>query len=174
MRSVARPALARDHRPLFRGRATRPRRASSRCSAARSDARSGATLGSLFAQYGDAIRDGKVKILIQFGPRRSPRVPDVPLLQDLVTSERDKQIAEVVGMPAVVGPGYWMAPGVPEDRLAAVRKAFEATVVDPAFLATAKQIQPRDRGEAGHGGAGGSERGRRLSEGSCWSRRRRC
>ena len=105
------------------------------------DARSGATLGSLFAQYGDAIRDGKVKILIQFGPRRSPRVPDVPLLQDLVTSERDKQIAEVVGMPAVVGPGYWMAPGVPEDRLAAVRKAFEATVVDPAFLATAKQIR---------------------------------
>ena len=105
------------------------------------DARSGATLTSLFAQYADAIRDGKLNVLIQFGPRRSKRLPDVPLLQDLVTNERDKQIAEVLGMPATVGPGYWMAPGVPEERLAMVRKAFEATGADPAFLASAKQVR---------------------------------
>ena len=105
------------------------------------DARSGASLSSLFSQYADAIRDGQLHVLIQFGPRRSKRIPQVPLLQDLVTGERDKQIAEVLGLPATVGPGYWMAPGVPDDRLAAVRKAFEATIVDPAFLASAKQVR---------------------------------
>ncbi len=105
------------------------------------DARSGATLGSLFAQYGNAIRDHKLNVLIQFGPQRSPRLPDVPLLQDLVTSARAKQIAEILGLPATVGPGYWMAPDVPEERIAAMRKAFEATVVDPAFLASAKQVR---------------------------------
>lgn len=105
------------------------------------DARSGASLTSLFAQHGDEIRNGTLNVLIQFGPRRSKRLPDVPLLQDLVTSERDKQIAAVLGLPATVGPGYWMTPGVPDDRLALIRKAFEATMADPAFLASAKQVK---------------------------------
>ena len=65
----------------------------------------------------------------------------MPLLQDLLTSDRDKQIAAVLGLPATVGPGYWMAPGVPEDRLALVRKAFEETLADPAFLASAQQAK---------------------------------
>jgi tripartite-type tricarboxylate transporter receptor subunit TctC len=105
------------------------------------DARSGATLGSLFAQYGDAIHEGKLNVLIQFGPQRSPRLPAVPLLQDLVTTARDKQIAEILGLPATIGPGYWMAPDVPDERIATLRKAFEATATDPAFLASAKQVR---------------------------------
>jgi tripartite-type tricarboxylate transporter receptor subunit TctC len=105
------------------------------------DARSGASLSSLFAQHADWIRDGKINILIQFGPRRSPRIPDVPLLQDLLTSERDRQIAAVIGLPPTVGPGYWMAPGVPEEALAIVRKAFEAMIADPAFAASARQVK---------------------------------
>jgi tripartite-type tricarboxylate transporter receptor subunit TctC len=105
------------------------------------DARSGASLSSLFAQHADWIRDGKINILIQFGPRRSPRIPDVPLLQDLLASERDRQIAAVIGLPATVGPGYWMAPGVPEEPIATVRKAFEAMIADPAFVAAARQVR---------------------------------
>jgi tripartite-type tricarboxylate transporter receptor subunit TctC len=105
------------------------------------DARSGASLSSLFAQHADWIRDGKINILIQFGPRRSPRIPDVPLLQDLLTSERDRQIAAVIGLPATVGPGYWMAPGVPEEAIATVRKAFEAMIADPAFAAAVRQVR---------------------------------
>ena len=58
-----------------------------------------------------------------------------------MANARDKQLAEVLGLPATVGPGYWMAPGVPDDRLAMVRKAFEAAVADPAFLASAKQVK---------------------------------
>jgi tripartite-type tricarboxylate transporter receptor subunit TctC len=105
------------------------------------DARSGASVSSLFAQHADWIRDGKINILIQFGPRRSPRIPDVPLLQDLLTSERDRQIAAVIGLPPTVGPGYWMAPGVPAEALAIVRKAFEAMIADPAFAAAARQVR---------------------------------
>jgi tripartite-type tricarboxylate transporter receptor subunit TctC len=105
------------------------------------DARSGASLTSLFAQHGEAIRKGTLNVLIQFGPRRSKRLPDVPLLQDLLARERDRQIAAVIGLPATVGPGYWMAPGVPEDHLAMVRKAFEATLADPAFRASAQQAK---------------------------------
>ena len=62
-------------------------------------------------------------------------------MQDLLASERDKQIAALLGLPATVGPGYWIAPGVPEDRLDMVRKAFEQTVADRAFLTDAAQAK---------------------------------
>jgi tripartite-type tricarboxylate transporter receptor subunit TctC len=105
------------------------------------DARSGASLSSLFAQHADWVRDRKINILIQFGPRRSRLIPDVPLLQDLLASERDRQIAAVIGLPPTVGPGYWMAPGVPDEALRIVRTAFEAMIIDPAFTVGARQVK---------------------------------
>ena len=101
------------------------------------DGRSGANLTScLRAAW---IRDGKINILVQIGGRRDPLLPQVPLLQEFLTSARDRQIAAVASLPTTVGPGYWMAPGVPEESLAILRKAFDAMVADPQFLAEAKQ-----------------------------------
>jgi tripartite-type tricarboxylate transporter receptor subunit TctC len=105
------------------------------------DGRSGASLSSLFAQHADWVRDRKINILIQFGPRRSRLIPDVPLLQDLLTNERDRQIADVIALPTTVGPGYWMAPGVPDEALRTVRAAFERMIADPAFIAGARQVK---------------------------------
>jgi tripartite-type tricarboxylate transporter receptor subunit TctC len=105
------------------------------------DGRSGASLSSLFAQHADWVRDRKINILIQFGPRRSRLIPDVPLLQDLLTNERDRQIAAVVGLPTTVGPGYWMAPGVSDEALRTVRAAFARMIADPAFIAGARQLK---------------------------------
>jgi tripartite-type tricarboxylate transporter receptor subunit TctC len=65
----------------------------------------------------------------------------VPLLQDLVQSEQDRQIATAVSLPTTVGPGYWMAPGVPEEALRIVRKAFDMMMADPQLLADARRIK---------------------------------
>ena len=46
-----------------------------------------------------------------------------PLLQ-ILTSERDRQIAIVASPPTTVGPGYWMAPEVPDATLVIVRRAL--------------------------------------------------
>jgi tripartite-type tricarboxylate transporter receptor subunit TctC len=105
------------------------------------DGRSGASLSSLFSQHADWIRDGKIDILLQFGVKRDPALPAVPLLQELATTDRDRQIAAVVSLPTTVGPAYWMAPGVPQEALRIVREAFDATVADPQFLADAKAIK---------------------------------
>jgi tripartite-type tricarboxylate transporter receptor subunit TctC len=105
------------------------------------DGRSGASLSSLFAQHSDWIRDRKINILLQFGAKRAAKIPDVPLLQDLLTNERDRQIAVAVSLPTTVGPAYWMAPGVPEEALRLVRKAFHAMIADPELHADARQIK---------------------------------
>lgn len=105
------------------------------------DGRSGASLSSLFAQHADWIRDGKINILLQFGAKRDPALPQVPLLQELIRSERDRQIAAVVSLPTNVGPGYWMAPGVPEEALGILREGFASTAADPQFLADAREVR---------------------------------
>jgi tripartite-type tricarboxylate transporter receptor subunit TctC len=113
------------------------------------DGRSGANLTGLFAKHGDWIRDGKINILLQIGEKRDPELPKVPLLQDLVRNERDRQIATVVSLPTTVGPGYWMAPGTPDEALQILRRAFEAMLASPQFVAEAKTAQLEIRAKTG-------------------------
>lgn len=68
-------------------------------------------------------------------------MPQIPLLQELVRDARERQVAALVSLPTSVGPGYWLAPGVPEAALRSLRAGFAATVADPQFLADAKEIQ---------------------------------
>jgi len=113
------------------------------------DGRSGANLTSIFARRADWVRERKINFLLQIGNRRDPLLPDVPLLQDLLTSERDRQIATVASLPTTVGPGYWMAPEVPDAMLAIVRRAFEAAIKDPGLLADAKALSLEVRPKTG-------------------------
>ena len=113
------------------------------------DGRSGANLTSIFARRADWVSERKINFLLQIGNRRDPLLPDVPLLQDLLTSERDRQIATVASLPRTVGPGYWMAPEVPDATLAIVRRAFEAAIKDPALLADTKALNLEMRPKTG-------------------------
>jgi hypothetical protein len=113
------------------------------------DGRSGANLTSIFARHADWVRDRKINFLLQIGNRRDPLLPQVPLLQDLLTSERDHQIATVASLPTTVGPGYWMAPEVPDATLAIVRRGFEVAIRDQAFLADAKTLNLEVRPKTG-------------------------
>jgi tripartite-type tricarboxylate transporter receptor subunit TctC len=63
--------------------------------------------------------------------------PDVPLLKDLVADPRDKQIAELLGGNMILGRGWLAPPGVPADRVAALRTAFKKSFEDPEAIAGA-------------------------------------
>lgn len=63
--------------------------------------------------------------------------PDVPLLKDLVTDPADKKIAELMAGNMVLGRGWLAPPGVPADRLAALRAAFKSAIEDPEVIAGA-------------------------------------
>jgi tripartite-type tricarboxylate transporter receptor subunit TctC len=89
----------------------------------------------------DWLRDGKLIPLVQFGlePINDPRLKGVPLLTDLVQDEGDRKIARVYSTVAMLGRPMLVGPGVPKDRLEALRAAYGAMVNDPAFLADAKK-----------------------------------
>jgi tripartite-type tricarboxylate transporter receptor subunit TctC len=96
---------------------------------------------SFAAQKPDWIRDKKINFLVQFGFQKQPELPDVPLMLDLVHTDEARQIATVVTLPTAVGYGHWVAPGVPADRVATLRGAYEETVKDKALLADAEKAQ---------------------------------
>ncbi len=86
----------------------------------------------------DWVRDKKIDILVQIGLTKAPDLPDVPLMIDLATNEEDRKIMHLFSVSGVVGRPLYTSPGVPDDRVRALRSAFMATMKDPKFLADAK------------------------------------
>ena len=88
----------------------------------------------------DWVRDKKIHIIAQVGLTRAPDLPDVPLITDLATNEEDRAALRLLSAPATVGRPYFTTPGVPADRVKALRDAFSAMVKDEAFLEDAKKL----------------------------------
>ena len=94
-------------------------------------------LASLLAASPDWLREKKVSVLVQIGLRREPQLPDVPLLTELGRNDGEREILGFISKAIAIGRPFGVGPGVPNDRVEALRKAFDATVVDPAFIADA-------------------------------------
>ena len=100
-----------------------------------------APVDALKRRYAKQIADGSFRLLLQFGPAPSKDFPDVPYALDLAKTAADRSLLEVAQGPLGVGYAYMLGPGVPQDRSAALRAAFEATLRDQDFLAEAnKQV----------------------------------
>ena len=75
-----------------------------------------------------------VKLLVQFGLDREPALPDVPFALDLITNADDKLLMQAACAPLAAGRPYVLPPGVPEERVAAMRKALAALFKSAAFV----------------------------------------
>jgi tripartite-type tricarboxylate transporter receptor subunit TctC len=73
--------------------------------------------------------------LIQVGLAKEPDLPDVPLLLDQPVKPEDKALLEFMSRAAMVGRPFATSPGVPAERVAAMRAAIQATLKDPLFIA---------------------------------------
>ncbi|MPZ39732.1 MAG: hypothetical protein GEU95_17065 [Rhizobiales bacterium] len=105
------------------------------------DGRGSDSWASLKANNPDWIRDKKVNILFQVGPKREADLPGPPLLTELAQNDEQKQVLEVISGDAAVGRPILTAPDVPAERVRALRKAFDDTMRDPAFLEAAKKAR---------------------------------
>ena len=93
--------------------------------------------GDLKTQQPDWIRDHKVRIIIQDGYRREADLADVPLIIDQAGNADDRQALDLLLARQTFARPYVAPPGVPHDRLEALRRAFDATVHDAAFVQAA-------------------------------------
>lgn len=80
-------------------------------------------------------RDQTVHILFQYGAAPHPDLKAVPFASDLVTNSNDKTLLAAAGAPLAAGRPIAAPPGIPADRMAALRAAMTATFKDPQFIA---------------------------------------
>jgi hypothetical protein len=87
------------------------------------------------------IKENKLNVIVQMGLDKLRDLPDVPSAIDLVTDPTKKKVLELILIRQEPGRPLAAPPGVPADRLAVLRHAFDATMQDPDFRAEAEKVQ---------------------------------
>jgi tripartite-type tricarboxylate transporter receptor subunit TctC len=95
---------------------------------------------TLLSLNGDWVKDKKVNVIAQWAMKKHPDLPNVPMVLDLAKTEADRAAIELIIARLEYGRPYFVPPGVPDDRVQALRRAFDATMKDPEFLADAKKL----------------------------------
>jgi tripartite-type tricarboxylate transporter receptor subunit TctC len=87
------------------------------------------------------LAEKKIHILVQVGLKRHPELKDVPLMQELVKDDLSRQALIFMSADSAIARSIVTAPGTPPERVAALRKAFDAVMKDPELLAEAKKAK---------------------------------
>ena len=98
---------------------------------------SGGSSAEFRARFEPWVREGSARVIMAMGKARDASYPDVPTAMELMTSPEDRQLFEIAFAEQVMGRPFVLPPGVPVERVAALRAAFDATMKDKDFLADA-------------------------------------
>jgi tripartite-type tricarboxylate transporter receptor subunit TctC len=94
---------------------------------------------SIVSKQPQWITENKVVFLVQVGAKREKTLPNVPLLTELAKNENQRRVLQLISSPILLGRPYLAPPGVSNERVAQLRKAFDATMKDADFVAEAKK-----------------------------------
>ena len=94
---------------------------------------------SLQATKPEWVADKKVKILLQYGRKKSPDLLDVPIARDLTKNDEDRMLIDAAMAPLEMGRPFAMAPGVPPEHVRIMRAGMMQTFKDPGFIADANK-----------------------------------
>ena len=102
-------------------------------------------------QHPDWIAQGKVRFLLQFALSRHPEMKDVPTAIEAAETEEQRAIFRAVLNATEIGKPFFTTPGVPAERVEALRRAFDRMTEDAEFKAEFErakvELQPM-KGEA--------------------------
>ncbi len=89
----------------------------------------------------DWLKEGKIRVLLQSGLEPHPDLAGTPRLQSLATTDEDRQVWDLILAPKVMSRPFVLPPDTLAERVAALRKAFEALARDPDFLVDMEKSQ---------------------------------
>lgn len=100
------------------------------------DGRGSDSWASLKSTHPEWLRDNRINILFQVGPRKESDL-DAPLWSALAKTSEERQVLQLLSGDVAVGRPIVTTPDVPAERVLALRRAFDETVKDPDFIAEA-------------------------------------
>jgi tripartite-type tricarboxylate transporter receptor subunit TctC len=95
---------------------------------------------SLKPHLRDWVESGEIVILYQQGLRKHPDIPNIPLVTEFPTDDETRRIIRLQFTAFEVGRPYFVAEGVPADRVAVLRRAFDMTMKDEKLRADADKL----------------------------------
>jgi tripartite-type tricarboxylate transporter receptor subunit TctC len=101
--------------------------------------RCGWSWSSVKSLHLDWVKNGTINILVQLALHKHPDLPNVPLVMDLAKNDEQRKMLKLVFVRQSMGRPFLAPPGLPQDRAEALRKAFDDTMKDKAFLAAAEK-----------------------------------
>jgi len=99
------------------------------------DGRCGWSFTSIKLIKPEWITEKKLKFLASLSMERWPELPDTPSIMEIAQTDEQKSILKVAILSADLGRPFMAPPGVPADRVEALRAAFIKTIQDPEYVA---------------------------------------
>jgi tripartite-type tricarboxylate transporter receptor subunit TctC len=78
-------------------------------------------------------------LVIQWGTRRHPELPDLPTMTELAKTDQDRQVLALYGAATDIGKSLVAPPGLPDERVRTLRDGFMAMLKDPDLLDEVKK-----------------------------------
>jgi tripartite-type tricarboxylate transporter receptor subunit TctC len=95
------------------------------------------------------VHGGEATFLFQASLKRHPLLPNVPTLPELALSDEGREVLHAAAGTGEIGRSILTTPGVPPERLRALRTAFRALLQDPDFLAACEKRKLMVEGATG-------------------------
>ena len=105
------------------------------------DGRCGTLVSSINSTRPDWFPDQRVFVPVQIAMERNPQFPDSVAIGELAKDDLTRDILKLVLSPMDIDRPLLAPPGVPADRVEALRTAFHNAMNDPGFIAAAASVQ---------------------------------
>jgi len=102
------------------------------------DGRCGWSWSSIKAEKSQWLAEHKLNLIVQLALEKAADLPNVPLITELATDDRQRQILKLIFSRQTMGRPFAAPPAIPAERAQALRQAFDLTMKDPEFLAEAQ------------------------------------
>ncbi len=89
----------------------------------------------------DWIKDKKINVVVQYGLTRHPDLPDVPTCVEIAKTDEQKQILRAIVNATEIGKAILASPGIPAERVEALRKAFMDMTQDGEFVSELEKMR---------------------------------
>lgn len=103
------------------------------------DGRCGWSWSSLVSWNRDMLDGKEIDVVLQLAASKLDELADVPLITDIADTAEHRAVLDLIVSRQTMARPYVTPPGIPPERLAALRAAFDVTMSDPAFLADARR-----------------------------------